>query len=306
MIFLVFWCTLVYDLVAHWVWSVYIEIDPNTQAAVVRRGWLKELGVLDFAGGTVVHVSSGFSALALAIITGKRADFNENKQVKPSNVPMTLLGAAMLWFGWFGFNGGSALSANGVAGNAFMASQICAATASFIWMILEWIVSRKSFSAVGASIGAIVGLVVITPAAGFVDPIMALPIGAIGTALTFGFIQLRTRFWLVDDTLDVFTCHGIGGMLGSLLTGLFADKRFNADGDNGAFYGNGRQFGLQLLAVVVVGIVSFAFSFLFALALRFTIGLRSDEPQGQFKVTVNVDSEMGEMKEQAPKESRDE
>jgi Amt family ammonium transporter len=232
LILAVAWTTLVYDPLAHWVWG--------------DGGWLRSLGALDFAGGTVVHVSAGVSALVAAVMLGRRRDAGRAPMV-PHNVPFTLLGAGILWFGWFGFNAGSALGINAVAANAFVTTHAAAASALSTWMLLDLAMTGRA-TAVGAATGAVVGLVTITPAAGFVTPLAAVIMGALGAGASFAAIQLRART-RVDDALDVFACHGVGGIVGALLTGVFASKAVNAAGADGLLHGNGHQLLVQLYAV---------------------------------------------------------
>jgi ammonium transporter, Amt family len=233
LIFALLWSTLIYDPLAHWVWG--------------DGGWLHTLGALDFAGGTVVHISAGVSALVAALMLGKRRDFGRAPLV-PHNVPFTVLGAGLLWFGWFGFNAGSALAANGVAANAFVTTHTAAAAALTMWMILDLLRNRHC-TAVGAATGAVVGLVAITPAAGFVTPSAAIAIGVIAASASFFAMQLRARTQL-DDALDVFACHGVAGIVGALLTGVFATKGVNAGGGDGLLAGNAGQLTVQLIAVL--------------------------------------------------------
>jgi Amt family ammonium transporter len=253
LIFSVLWLTLIYVPIAHWVWN------PN--------GWLLGIGAIDFAGGIVVHIAAGFSALAAALVVGPRRkgcvtpwkdhmktlDAKETPE-KPVNIPFVILGAALLWFGWFGFNAGSALAANELAVSAFVTTNLAAAAAGVSWMIMDWIIKGKP-SAVGISIGVVVGLVAITPAAGFVSVSSSLIIGLLAgviSNLVAGWRAGRSR---IDDTLDVFACHGIGGLWGSIAVGLFAIASVN--GVNGLLYGNPDQLVAQLIAVGVV--VPFAF-----------------------------------------------
>jgi Amt family ammonium transporter len=242
LIFIVLWSTFIYAPIAHWVWS------PN--------GWLgiKGLGAIDFAGGTVVHVSAGLSALAAAIVVGPRMN-REKAESKPSNVPYVILGAALLWFGWFGFNAGSALSANPLAVSAFVVTNLSAAAATVSWMVMDTLMKGKP-SATGMAIGAVVGLVAITPASGYVTPTAAIIIGLIAGVLSNLVSTWRARTRL-DDTLDVFACHGVGGIWGSIATGLFATTAVNTGGANGLFYGNPGQLLVQTEAVLVV--IAFAF-----------------------------------------------
>jgi Amt family ammonium transporter len=233
LVFLVLWATLVYDPLAHWVWGA--------------GGWLQKLGALDFAGGTVVHISSGVSALVAAAMLGPRKDFKRTPIV-PHNVPLVLLGAGLLWFGWFGFNAGSALAANGLAALAFTNTNTAAAAALITWALLDLARSGK-VTAVGAATGLVVGLVAITPASGYVTPQASLAVGAIGALVSYTAIQIRSRTRL-DDSLDVFSCHGLGGTVGALLTGVFATKLANPAGGDGWLAGNFAQMGVQLLAVL--------------------------------------------------------
>ena len=230
--FAVAWTTLVYDPLAHWVWG--------------DGGWLRSLGALDFAGGTVVHVSAGTSALVAAAMLGKRRDLGRASLV-PHNVPLTLLGAGLLWFGWFGFNAGSALSASGVAANAFVTTNTAAAAALTVWMLIDHARTGRS-TAVGAATGAVVGLVAITPAAGYVTPLAAIAIGVLGAGASYAAMQFRART-KVDDALDVFACHGVAGITGALLTGVFATRAVNPSGADGLLAGHPAQLGVQAVAV---------------------------------------------------------
>lgn len=236
LVFVLAWTTFVYDPLAHWVWG--------------DGGWLRSLGALDFAGGTVVHVSAGTAALVAAMLLGRRRDATQ----VPHNVPFTMLGAGLLWFGWFGFNAGSALSANGVAANALLTTHAAAAAALTTWMVLDLIRTGTS-TAVGAATGAVVGLVAITPAAGYVTPAAALAIGALAAGASYAAIQWRAKT-RIDDALDVFACHGVAGILGAVLTGVFATKSVNAAGADGLLAGNPGQLGVQLLAVSATIVLS--------------------------------------------------
>jgi Amt family ammonium transporter len=232
LLFVIAWTTLVYDPLAHWVWG--------------DGGWLRTLGALDFAGGTVVHVSAGTAALVAAVMLGRRRAIERGALV-PHNVPFTLLGAGLLWFGWFGFNAGSALGANAVAVVALTTTHAAAAAALCMWLALDlWRNGRTT--AVGAATGAVVGLVAITPAAGFVTPLAALAIGVIAAASSYTAMSLRART-RIDDSLDVFACHGVAGIMGALLTGVFATRTVNAAGGDGLLAGNAAQLGVQALAV---------------------------------------------------------
>ena len=233
--FMVLWMLFVYDPLAHWVWGV--------------GGFLRNMGALDFAGGTVVHISSGVSGLIAALILGKRKGFGEEPMV-PHQLPMTVLGAGLLWFGWFGFNAGSALGANGLAGVALVTTNTSAAAAALSWMTIEWLHHGKP-TVLGAASGAVAGLVSVTPGAGFVTPMSALLIGLVGGALCYFAISVLKAKLGYDDSLDAFGCHGIGGMWGALATGLFATKAINPAGADGLFYGNPAQLGIQALSIVV-------------------------------------------------------
>ncbi|MBC7997581.1 MAG: ammonium transporter [Leptolyngbya sp.] len=233
LVFLALWSLVVYVPVAHWVWG--------------EGGWMRTLGALDFAGGTVVHITAGIAAVICAWLLGARHDHQESPLI-PHNVPFVLLGAGLLWFGWFGFNAGSALAANGTAALALVNTNTAAAGAMITWLILESTLKGKP-TAVGAATGAVVGLVGITPAAGFVYPWAALIIGIVTAIAGFAVIQQRAKTNL-DDTLDVFACHGVGGITGALLTGVFATKAVNSAGADGLLYGNPKLLAIQALAVV--------------------------------------------------------
>ncbi|WP_310570103.1 ammonium transporter [Gemmatimonas sp.] len=257
LVFGVLWTTLVYDPLAHWVWG--------------DGGWLRTLGALDFAGGTVVHISAGVTAVVLAVVLGPRRDFKRVPTV-PHNVPFTLLGAGLLWFGWFGFNAGSALAADGIAANALFTTHASAASGLVAWITLEtWRGGRAT--AVGAATGAIVGLVAITPAAGFVTPLSALAIGVLAAPCSFFALHYRATTRL-DDTLDVFACHGVAGIAGALLTGIFASREVNPNGADGALLGNWSLIGVQLLAVVATIVFVALASGGLLLALRMVVPLR--------------------------------
>jgi ammonium transporter, Amt family len=232
-VFALLWTTFVYDPLTHWVWS--------------GDGWLHKLGALDFAGGTVVHISAGTAALVAAIMLGRRRDFGRSA-LRPHNVVFTLTGAALLWVGWIGFNAGSALAADGIAALALVNSHAAAAAAMLTWLTIEYIRGGRA-TAVGGATGAVVGLVAITPAAGYVTPLSALAIGMLGASASYVALQLRSRS-SVDDALDVFACHGVAGIVGALLTGVLATTSVNPGGANGFLYGNAALLGVQALAVV--------------------------------------------------------
>jgi len=253
LLFIALWSLLVYDPVAHWVWG--------------SGGWLRSLGVLDFAGGIVIHMTAGTAALASALVLRSRHDFN-GSVIEPENVPFVVLGAALLWFGWFGFNAGSALAANGLASLAFVNTFLAPAAAGLTWMIVTWAVRGKS-SVLGTMAGLVAGLAAITPAAGYVDPMSAMAIGASAGLVTYGAALLRVRMRL-DDSLDVWAIHGMGGMWGAIATGIFADV-----GAMGLLYGGVHQFLVQLVGVAAVGAYVFAVSLalfkLIDVALGFTV-----------------------------------
>ncbi len=258
LIFIVLWATFVYSPIAHWVWN------PG--------GWLRQLGALDFAGGTVVHIAAGLSAVAAALVVGRRADTENSTELKPNNVPFVILGTALLWFGWFGFNAGSALAANALAVSALVVTNIAAAAAALSWMLTDWLKKGKP-SAVGMSIGAVCGLVAITPASGYVGIIPSLLIGLVAGIVSNLVANLRARSRL-DDSLDVFACHGVSGFWGALATGLFATTAINAAGGNGAFYGNPKQLLIQLIAAVAVAAYAFAGSYLILKVMNLFTSLR--------------------------------
>ena len=277
-IFILLWTTLVYDPLAHWVW--------------MTDGWLFKKGALDFAGGTVVHLSSGISALAFLIFLGKRHGF-PNERMAPHNLPLTLLGVGLLWFGWFGFNAGSAIvgvntsdAAGGLAGLAFATTTIAPAAAGLSWMIAEWIHSGKP-SALGFGSGVVAGLVVITPAAGFVQPGAALLMGIMAGLVCYGGILLKAKF-KYDDSLDAFGVHGIGGTFGAIMTGVFATV-----GATGLLAGNFKQLMIQLIAVVAAGSYAFIVTFIIAFVLEKTIGLRVDKEDEIMGLDQTQHSESG-------------
>jgi Amt family ammonium transporter len=255
-LFSVAWSTLVYAPIAHWVWS------PD--------GWLAGLGVLDFAGGTVVHLASGVAALVAALIIGRRMGLLATTE--PHDVPMTVLGAGLLWFGWFGFNAGSALGANGVAAVALVTTNTAAAMAALTWVTISWM-HRGTPSVLGAAIGAVAGLVAITPAAGFVTPAASILIGFGVGVVCYGasLLRLRSR---IDDALDVFAVHGVGGAFGALATGVFATVAVNEAGRDGLLAGNLAQVGVQALAVGVVAIYSAAMTAGILLAINLVVRIR--------------------------------
>jgi Amt family ammonium transporter len=261
LIFTLLWATLVYDPVAHWVWGV--------------GGILRSLGALDFAGGTVVHITAGFSALAFALVIRRRQGYG-SMAIEPHNIPYSVLGASLLWVGWFGFNGGSALAANGLAVTAVVNTNTAAATAGLVWMLLAWLDNKPSV--LGIVTGAVVGLVAITPASGFVTPLVAIIVGAVAAPISYYAIKFRQK-WGLDESLDVWACHGMGGATGALLTGLFATTAINSAGANGLFYGNPWQFVVQLIGVVASAVFAFGVTFVLVKLLGSTLGLSVSETE---------------------------
>jgi len=276
LIFTIAWTTIVYDPVAHWVWGT--------------GGWLKGLGVLDFAGGIVVHVTSGFSALAAALYIGKRKGFLR-EHMPPHNLPLTVLGAGLLWFGWFGFNAGSALTSGTLATMAFLTTHTAAASATVTWSLVEWF-HRGKPTMFGAATGSIAGLATITPAAGFVGPMPAMFIGIAAGLLCYTALNAKTKFQY-DDSLDAFGVHGVGGTLGTLMAGLFASVAINAAGANGMFYGNAKQFFIQAGAVALVALYSFVVSLVILKALDAAMGLRVDAEQETEGLDISQHGEAG-------------
>jgi Amt family ammonium transporter len=259
-VFTLLWATFVYDPVAHWVWG--------------NGGWLRGLGTLDFAGGTVVHITSGVSALVAALVLGRRRGYGI-ESLEPHDATMTVLGASLLWFGWFGFNAGSALTSGGLAANAFVVTNTAAAMAALTWMTVSWL-HKGAPSVLGAAAGAVAGLVAITPASGFVDVSGSILIGlGAGTFCYLG-IQIAKRLH-VDDALDVFGVHGIGGMWGALATGLFATIAVNSGAANGLVYGNPAQLGVQAIAVIASTAYSAVMTFVILKLINLFVGLRVPE-----------------------------
>ena len=273
-VFILAWATLVYDPLAHWVWGV--------------GGWLRNLGALDFAGGTVVHISSGISALAAALVIGKRKGFGHHP-MPPHNLPLTVMGAGLLWFGWFGFNAGSALGANGLAGHAFTTTNTAAAAAALGWMFTEWS-SRGKPTVLGAASGAVAGLVAITPAAGFVTPLASIVIGAVAGIICYSACNLKTKVGY-DDSLDVVGVHGVGGTWGALATGIFATKSVNEAGADGLLYGNPKQLLYQLIAVLVTIVLGFVMTTIILKVLDGLMGLRVSDEDEQAGLDLSQHSE---------------
>ncbi len=257
LLFVALWCVGVYAPVAHWVWGL--------------GGWIRASGALDFAGGAVVHITAGAAALVAAAVVGARADVRRSP-LRPHNIPFVLLGAGLLWFGWFGFNAGSALTAGRLASLALVTTHLSAAAAVLVWLAIETARAGKA-TAVGGATAAVVGLVGITPAAGFVSPLAAMAIGGITAAVCYAAIQWRTRLNL-DDTLDVFACHGVGGMCGALLTGVFAQQSLNEAGANGLLAGNPKLVLTQMIAVVATLAYTLAATFVLLKLIGLVLPLR--------------------------------
>jgi ammonium transporter, Amt family len=252
------WTTLVYDPLAHWVWA---------------GGWSAQMGALDFAGGTVVHISSGFSALAIALVIGKRMGFG-SYVMEPHNIPMAMLGAGLLWFGWFGFNSGSALAANGLAASAFVVTNTSAAAGALTWLLASWLKGKPS--ALGMVSGAIAGLVAITPAAGYVDNISAIVIGGVAGVLCYFALLFRVGRGL-DESCDAWAVHGMGGLWGAIATGIFATASVN--NYTGLIYGNFHQFAVQIMAAGASVIYAFVMTFVLAKIVDHVMGLRVTEDE---------------------------
>lgn len=259
----ILWATFVYDPLGHWVWGT--------------GGWLRSLGALDFAGGIVVHTSSGISALVLALLIGRRVGYN-GAAYAPHNLPFTVMGAALLWFGWFGFNAGSALSANELAANAFVTTNTATAAAGLTWAIIEWIIGGNP-TVLGVATGAVAGLVAITPACGFVNPVNAIFIGALVSVVCYFAIAKVKNIFKYDDSLDVFGVHGVGGMWGTVATGLFAEKAVNEAGANGLLFGDVHTFLVQLFLVVVTVIFSASMTWIIFKLVDAVIGVRVDQKE---------------------------
>jgi Amt family ammonium transporter len=261
LLFTILWATFVYDPLAHWVWGT--------------GGWLKNLGALDFAGGMVVHISSGVSALVLALLLGKRIGLNHNP-VRPHNLPFTVLGAALLWFGWFGFNAGSALAADGIAANAFVTTNTATAAAGLAWALIEWW-HNGSPTVLGVATGAVAGLVAITPACGFVNPMNAMFIGIIVAMVCYLAVAVIKGKLGYDDSLDAFGVHGVGGTVGTIATGLFAEKAVNAGGANGLLFGNAHQLVVQSLSLLATITFAVIMTFIIFKIVDAIIGMRVEE-----------------------------
>ena len=275
-LFTVLWATLVYDPLAHWVWG--------------NGGWMAKMGVLDFAGGIVVHVSSGVSALVVALVVGKRLGYPRERSL-PHNLTMVLLGAGLLWFGWFGFNGGSALSASGVAALALVNSQLAAAAGGIVWLLIDVIRYGKA-SALGFASGLVAGLATVTPASGFVGPMGAVAIGTAAGLACYGAVMLKGKF-NYDDTLDAFGVHGVGGAVGTILLGVFAAKAWNAGGADGLITGDFTFLGKQVLAVAVTAAFSVVGTLVTLKIVDATVGLRVTADEEREGLDINLHGEEG-------------
>lgn len=277
-VFVLLWTTLVYDPLAHWVWG---------------GGWLTRLGALDFAGGTVVHISSGVSGLVAALVLGRRQG-RERETILPHSLPLTVLGAALLWFGWFGFNAGSALAANGLAGLAFLVTNTCAAAGALSWVAAEWIDHGKP-TVFGAVSGAVTGLVAITPAAGFVSPLAAVVMGLLVGPLCYLAVSRVKEKLGYDDSLDVFGIHGVGGTFGALATGVFANQALNPAGVNGLLYGNMHLLQVQVLAVLATYVFAGLMTYIILKAISLFTDLRvtAEEEENGLDVSLHGESAYG-------------
>jgi Amt family ammonium transporter len=274
LVFSLLWATLIYDPLAHWVWGV--------------GGWLRNLGALDFAGGTVVHISSGISALVAVLIMGKRIGYGK-VPTPPHNLPFAVVGASLLWVGWFGFNAGSALGANGLAASAFVATHIAAALAAMGWMLAEWFTSGKP-TMLGAASGAVAGLVAITPAAGFVTPMSALVIGAGAGVVCYTAVMMKSKLGY-DDSLDVVGVHCVGGVFGALATGVFASRAVNSAGADGVIYGNWALLQSQVIAVVATIVFAAIGTAVILMVLKAILGLRVTDQEERMGLDLSQHSE---------------
>jgi Amt family ammonium transporter len=274
LIFSLLWATLIYDPLAHWVWGV--------------GGWIRNLGAIDFAGGTVVHISSGISALVAVLLIGKR-NGHGNEPMPPHNVPFTVIGAGLLWVGWFGFNAGSALAANGLATSAFVVTNTAAAAATLTWMLAEWVVRGKP-TMLGAASGAVAGLVAITPGSGYVSPMSAIIIGGAAGVICYSACLMKLKMGY-DDALDVVGVHGAGGIFGALATGLFASKAINPAGADGLFYGNPGLFVNQLLAVGATVAFAAIGTAAILVVLKAAMGLRISDDDEQLGMDLSQHNE---------------
>jgi ammonium transporter, Amt family len=273
-LFILLWATFIYDPLAHWVWGV--------------KGWMREMGALDFAGGTVVHISSGASALVAAMMFGKRIGYGQ-EAMPPHNLPFSVIGAGLLWVGWFGFNAGSALAADGLATSAFVVTHVATAAAALSWLAMDWILRGKP-TVLGAASGAVAGLVAITPGAGFVSPMSAILIGIGGGVLCSIACSLKPSLGY-DDSLDVVGVHGVGGTWGALATGLFASKAINAAGNDGLFFGNPGQLWTQLVSVAVTWILAVVGTYILLGIVKAVMGLRVADDEERMGLDLSQHNE---------------
>jgi len=275
LIFSLLWAILVYNPVAHWVWSA--------------DGWLFKMGALDFAGGTVVHINAGIAALVMTLMIGSRRNYN-NHPTAPHNIPLVVIGAALLWFGWFGFNAGSGLAADGLAISAFLATHVATATAAFTWAIIDWSINKKP-TVIGICTGAVAGLVAITPAAGFVGVLGAVVIGIIVAVVCFFMVSVVKHKFGYDDSLDAFGVHGIGGILGALLTGFLATPAIQSS-YSGLFYGNPKQLWIQLIATVTTVVFSGVMTFILFKIVDKMVGIRATQKEEIAGLDITQHNEM--------------
>ena len=276
LLFTLLWATFVYNPLAHWVWG--------------SGGWMAKMGAMDFAGGTVVHISSGVSALAAALLVGRRLGYGSTAYI-PHNLPMTITGAALLWFGWFGFNAGSALAANGLAANAFVVTHIASAVAASSWLLVEWI-HRGKPTTLGAASGAVAGLVAITPGSGFVGPASAILIGGLAGMICYGGVMLKGKL-RYDDSLDVVGIHGLGGTWGALATGLLASKAVNPAGSDGLFFGNPGQLGIQFVSVVATIVFAFVMTLVILKVVDWVTAIRVSGDEEEKGMDISLHDEKG-------------
>lgn len=275
LIFSILWAIFVYNPVAHWVWSA--------------DGWLFKMGALDFAGGTVVHINAGIAALVMTLMIGSRRNYN-NHPTAPHNIPLVVIGAALLWFGWFGFNAGSGLAADGLAISAFLATHVATATAAFTWVLLDWFRNGKP-TVIGICTGAVAGLVAITPAAGFVGVLGAVVIGIVVAIACFFMVSVVKHKYGYDDSLDAFGVHGIGGILGALLTGLLATPAIQSS-YSGLFYGNPKQFGIQVIATVTTIVFSGVMTWVLFKIVDKMVGIRATQKEEIAGLDISQHNEM--------------
>jgi Amt family ammonium transporter len=272
-IFSIAWFTVVYLPVAHWVWG---------------GGWLAQLGALDFAGGMVVHITAGVSAFAMAFLLGPRKGYQNGVSMGGHNVPFVVIGAGLLWFGWFGFNAGSALTSGGLAVSTFVATNMAGAAGATTWMLLSWYYTRPTTT--GIVTGAVVGLAAVTPASGYISPIVGILIGAVAAIISYFAMRFRSKS-RVDESLDVWACHGMGGTWGTLAAGLFASLAINGHGANGLFYGNPKQFLIQLAAIAAIWIFSFGMTWIIGKVIDVTMGLRVSETEESVGLDISQHGE---------------